>query len=93
VRTQLVMQLAAPVAYDLNGEDLGKYKSVKPLFDQWSHVADVCGKVTDSLLNACLEALRADASLEAQQAQTKIATWRDARAAGDTPPLSKLPGL
>ncbi|HME22432.1 MAG TPA: hypothetical protein VKI44_14010 [Acetobacteraceae bacterium] len=93
VRTQLVMQLAAPVPYDLNGEDLGEYKGVKPPFDQWSHVADVCGKVSDSLLNACMEALRADASPEAQQAQTKIETWRNTRAAGETPPLGKLPGL
>ncbi len=93
VRTQLVMQLAAPRPYDLESVDLAEYKGVQPPFDRWSHVAELCGKVADQLLSACLKALRAEASLAAQQAQTKIDTWRDARAAGQTPPFPKLPGL
>jgi hypothetical protein len=58
-----------------------------------SHVAEVCGKVSDGLLSACVRALRADTSQAAEQAQTKIDTWRDARAAGRTPPSAKLPRL
>ncbi|MGH9828382.1 MAG: hypothetical protein ACREDR_34590, partial [Blastocatellia bacterium] len=93
VRTQLVMQLAAPAPHDLDGENLGEYKGVKPPFDRWSHVADVCGKVSDSLLKDCMQALRADASPAAQEAQTKIDAWREARAAGPMPPPGKLPGF
>jgi len=94
VRTQLVMQLAAPPPNDLPGDDLtAKYKGLRPPFDHWSHVADVCGKLSDQLLADCIEVLRADASSAARQAQTKIDTWREARAAGETPPLGKLPGL
>jgi hypothetical protein len=93
VRTQLVMQLAAPAPYDLDRVNLAEYKGVKPPLNQWSHVAAVCGKLSDCLLNACTHALRADASPEAQQAQIKIDTWRDARAAGQKPSPSNLPGL
>lgn len=93
VRSQLVMQLAAPPPYDLDRVNLAEYKGVRPPFDRWSHVAEVCGKVSDRLLMACMQALRADGSPEARQAQTQIDTWRDARAAGRTPPLPKLPGL
>jgi hypothetical protein len=93
VRTQLVMQLAAPPPYDLQGDDLSEYKGVRPPFDHWSHVAEVCGKLSDRLLSACMQALRGDASAAAQQAQAKIGTWREARAAGETLPLGKLPGL
>jgi hypothetical protein len=93
VRTQLVMQLAAPPPHDLPGDDLREYRGIRPPFNRWSHVAEVCGKLSDRLLADCVEALRADASPAAQQAQTKIDTWREARAAGEKPPLGKLPGL
>jgi hypothetical protein len=93
VRTQLVMQLAAPPPHDLQSDDLSEYKGVHSPFDHWSHVTDVCGKLSDQLLSDCLEALRSDPSTAAQQAQAKIDTWRDARAAGETPPLGRLPGL
>jgi hypothetical protein len=93
VRTQLVMQLAGPSPHDLQGDDLSEYKGVHSPFDHWSHVAEVCGKLSDQLLHACVEALHADTSAVAQQAQAKIDTWREARAAGETPPLGKLPGL
>jgi hypothetical protein len=93
VRAQLVMQLAAPPPHDLQGDDLGGYKGVHSPFDHWSHVADVCGKLSDRLLGDCMAALRTDPSAAARQAQAKIDTWRDARAAGATPPLGKLPGL
>jgi hypothetical protein len=93
VRTQLVMQLAAPPPHDLKGNDLSQYKGVRPPFDQWSHVVEVCGELSARLLDACIQALRADASKVAQEAQARIDTWRDARAAGETPPIGKLPGL
>jgi hypothetical protein len=93
VRTQLVMQLAAPRPYDLDAVDLAEYKGVRPPFDRWEHVAATCGKISDGLLNACVQALRADASLHARQAQAKIETWRDAREAGQVPPIGKLLGL
>ncbi|MBF0555056.1 MAG: hypothetical protein HQK96_10960 [Nitrospirae bacterium] len=35
VRTQLIMQLAAPPPYDLDKVDLTQYKGVHPPFDQW----------------------------------------------------------
>jgi hypothetical protein len=93
VRTQLIMQLAAPPPYDLQGDDLAQYKGVRAPFDHWNHVADVCGKLSDRLLTACVQGLRADASTAAQETQARIDTWREARAAGETPPLGKLPGL
>lgn len=93
VRTQLVMQLAAPSPHDLRSDDLGEYKGIHPPFDQWSHVADVCGKLSDRLLSDCIDMLRADPSAAAQQAQTRIDAWRNARAAGEKPPLGRLPGL
>ena len=93
VRTQLVMQLAAPPPYDLDTVDLAEYKGVHPPFDRWSHVADVCGRLSDCLLSACVRALQADSSPQATQARASIATWRDARATGQTPPPATLPGL
>jgi hypothetical protein len=36
VRTQLVMQLAAPPPYDLDSVDLAEYKGVRPPFDRWA---------------------------------------------------------
>jgi hypothetical protein len=93
VRAQLVMQLAAPPPHDLQDDDLSEYKGVRPPFDHCSHVANVCGKLSDRLLSACMQVLRADASVAVQQAQAKMETWREARAAGETPPLDKLPGL
>ncbi len=50
VRTQLVMQLAAPTPYDLHSDDLAEYKGVRPPFDRWGHVAEVCGMLSDRLL-------------------------------------------
>ena len=93
VRTQLVMQLAAPSPYDLEGDDLSEYKGVQPPFNHWRHIAEVCGKVSDWLLDACVRALRGDASLAARQAKARIVGWRDSRAAGETPPIGTLPGL
>ena len=93
VRTQLVMQLAAPPPYDLDRVNLAEYKGVKPPFDQWSHVVAVCGDLSDWLLNACMHALAADASAASEQAKARIDAWRDAKATGNKPPLGKLPGL
>jgi hypothetical protein len=93
VRTQLIMQLAAPPPYDLDKVDLTEYRGVRPPFDRWEHVAEVCGQLSDRLLSACEQALRADPSPAAQQAQTKIGAWREARAEGQTQPPTKLPGL
>jgi len=93
VRTQLVMQLAAPSPYDLDRVNLAEYKGVTPPFDQWGHVVAVCGDLSDWLLSACVQALPTDASEMAEQAQARIGAWRDAKASGTVPPLEKLPGL
>jgi len=93
VRTQLVMQLAAPQPHDLDRIELAEYKGVKPPFDDWSHVAEACGRLSDRLLEDCLEALRADCSPQAREAQTKIDAWRDAHATGQVAAPPKLPGL
>lgn len=93
VRTQLIMQLAAPPPYDLDRVDIAEYKGVSAPFDRWSHVAEVCGGLSDRLLNDCLQALRSDPSPRAHQVQTTIDTWRHARASGAPSPLPKLPGL
>jgi len=91
VRTQLVMQLAAPPPYDLDSVDLAEYKGVRPPFDRWSHVAEVCGQVSDRLLNSCVQALRGDSSPAARQAQARLDTWRATRAG--QPPPGKSSGL
>ncbi|MBF0346015.1 MAG: hypothetical protein HQL06_17540 [Nitrospirae bacterium] len=93
VRTQLMMQLAAPPPYDLDKVDLSEYKGVRPPFNRWEHVAAVCGKISDWLLNACEKTLRVDPSSSAQQTQSRIDAWRDTRASGQTPPPASLPGL
>lgn len=93
VRTQLVMQLAAPPPYDLDSVDLAEYKGVRAPFDRWDHVAEVCGTVSDWLLDACVRALRADSSPAAQQTQAKVDAWREAHAAGQAVPPANLPGL
>lgn len=93
VRTQFVMQLAAPSPYDLEEDDLSECKGVQPPFNHWSHIAEVCGKVSDRLLDACVKALRGDASPAARQAQARIEGWRDSHAAGETPPIGTLPAL
>ena len=86
VRTQLVTQLAAPQPYDLDSVDLTEYKGVRPPFDRWGHVAEVCGKVSDALLERCVQALQADASPEGHQARTTINSWRGTRVAEEVSP-------
>jgi hypothetical protein len=93
VRTQLVMQLAAPAPYDLDSVDLAEYKGVRPPFDRWSHVAGLCGSLSDQLLDRCVLALHADASAPSRQAQAKLDTWREARVATSVPPPVPLPDL
>jgi hypothetical protein len=66
------MQLAASPPYDLPGEDLGEYPGIQPPFNRWSRVAKVCRNLSDRLVVACVEALRADASPAAPQTQTTI---------------------
>jgi hypothetical protein len=90
VRTQLVMQLAAPAPYDLDSVDLTECKGIPPPFDRWTHVAEVCGGFLDRLLDRCVQALRSDASPLAREAKTKIETWRDARAAAELAPSAEL---
>jgi hypothetical protein len=90
VRTQLVMQLAAPPPYDLDTVNLAEYKGVKPPFDQWSHVVEVCARLSDGLLSACVAALRDDVSPDAQQALTRINAWH---ASVEALPPARLPGL
>ena len=90
VRTQLVMQLAAPAPYDLDSVDLAEYKGVRPPFDRWSHVAGLCGSLSDQLLDRCVLALQADTSPPSRQAHTKLDAWREARVAGQAPPPATL---
>ncbi len=52
VRTQLVMQLAGPSPHGLQGDDISEYKGVHSPFDHWSHIAEMCGKLSDRLLHA-----------------------------------------
>lgn len=93
VRTQLLMQLAAPPPFDLDEVELTEYKGVRPPFDQWSHVAAVCGQLSDMLLSACIQELRIDTSPAGRKTRSMIDTWRDDRAAGIAQPPLKLPGL
>lgn len=61
--------------------------------DNWDHVAEVCGEVSDQLLGACVRALQTDPWPEARRSHLKIDALRDSLAAaqGSQPP--KLPGL
>ena len=54
----MVKQFAVPPPCDLESVDLSEYKGVQPPFDRWSHVADVCGKLSDEILSACVRAAR-----------------------------------
>jgi hypothetical protein len=74
------MQLAAPPPYDLDRVDLAEYKGVRPPFGRWHHVVEVCGRLSDRLLKACVQALRADSSPAARQAETRIDAWHEAGA-------------
>ena len=91
VRTQLVKQLADPRPYDLDTVDLAEYKGVRPPFDRWSHVAEVCAALSDHLLHQFAAELSADPG--ALAARADLDAWREARAHGEMPPPSKLPGL
>jgi hypothetical protein len=46
VRTQLIKQLADPRPYDLDSVDLKEYKGVRPPFDAWIHIAEVCAQLS-----------------------------------------------
>jgi hypothetical protein len=93
VRTQLVKQLADPRPHDLDSANLAEYKGVKPPFDRWQHVADICGALSADLLNRFVAEWAAEASPEAAVAQVDIAAWRDGRALGEVATPVKLPGL
>lgn len=87
------MQLAATPPYGLDKVALSEYKGVRPPFDRWEHVADVCGKLSDWLLTGCEKLFHVDTSPAAQQAKTQIGAWRKIRATGQKTPPTKLPGL
>jgi hypothetical protein len=91
VRTQLVMQFAAPPPYDLDSVDLTEYKGVRPPFDRWTHVAEICGMLSDRLLARCAQALQADVSPTAQAARARINASRDTPAGESTPLASEGP--
>jgi len=91
VRTQLVKQLADPRPYDLDAVDLAEYKGVRPPFDRWSHVAGVCAALSDHLIHQFAAELSADPGAQATRAD--LDAWHEARARGERPPPSKLPGL
>ena len=91
VRTQLVKQLADPRPYDLDTVDLAEYKGVRPPFDCWSHVAEICAGLSNHLLHRFAAELSADP--DAQTTRADIDAWREAHARGEAPPIPKLPGL
>ena len=91
VRTQLIKQLADPLPYDLDKVHLAEYKGVRPPFDQWSHVAETCGRLSDHLASRFSAELTSDPAAHA--ALTDLEAWQTARARGEMPPTSKLPGL
>ncbi len=93
VRTQLMMQLAAPPPYDLDGVELAEYKGVQPPFDRWGYVAEVCGTLSDWLLGSCERTLSVDPSVAARQESMNIGEWRATRTSGQPIAPVKLPGL
>ena len=93
VRTQLVMQLAAPPPYDLDRVDLSEYKGVIPPFNRWEHVVAVCGQLACELLKSCVLALKDGQAAESRDARTRLDTWRAARDLGNAAPPPPLPGL
>jgi hypothetical protein len=93
VRTQLIKQLADPKPHDLEGDDLAEYKGVKPPFDQWRSVADICGALSENLLSGFIATLAAGPMPEADAARVDIETWRRSRAEGEIATPVKLPGL
>jgi hypothetical protein len=46
---QLVRQLAEPEPYDLDQMDLSQYKGLKPPYNSWENIADICGKLSVEL--------------------------------------------
>jgi hypothetical protein len=93
VRTQLVKQLADPRPYDLDDVDLAEYKGVKPPLDHWNEVAEICGRLSERLLQGFSNMLANDPSPEAASVRESIEGWQQQRDQGDRPSVSKLPGL
>jgi hypothetical protein len=93
VRTQLIKQLADPRPHDLEGDDLKEYKGVKPPFDRWRAVTDICGALSARLLEGFVAVITADASPEAEAARADIESWRQDHAIGKIATPVKLPGL
>jgi len=88
VRTQLIMQLAAPPPYDLDSVDLAEYKGVRPPFDRWDHVAALCGQLSDALLQRCVAALSANGWPAARETHSRLESWREQHGAGEPRPES-----
>jgi hypothetical protein len=93
VRTQLIKQLADPRPHDLEGDNLAEYKGVKPPFDRWGVVTDICGALSERLLAGLIAASTVAQSPEADAARADIETWRQRRAEGDISTPVTLPGL
>jgi hypothetical protein len=48
---QLVRQLAEPAPYDLDAVDTSLYKGIKPPFDRWNTIIEMCGDFSVALAN------------------------------------------
>jgi len=52
---QLVRQLAEPAPCDLDAVDTSHYKGIKPPFDNWQMIVEICGEFAVALANELLE--------------------------------------
>lgn len=49
---QLEIQLASPMPFDLEGDDLSEYRQVGPIWQSWAKVCDVCKAVSVALFDS-----------------------------------------
>jgi hypothetical protein len=49
---QLLVQLSNPLPFDREGENLAEYTHIRPPYDDWSNVCNICSQIAVNIFNA-----------------------------------------